>query len=445
MTEPLWPWEGGPEHHKWPSAEASRHLLGDDETTSGRPVPREWLPVCLRRLRAMRQELRGAYVGLGHLIDWMVAALVARENMLLLGPPGVAKTELAVRTFELLGLKPPEVAPGLPIDLGADPAKTDPERTKRSWDERAERERRQQKYFHYLLSRFTQPEELLGPVEISLLRQGVLARVNFGLLTGPGVRAAFLDEIFKASSNILNTLLTLTQERQYFNWGGMVPADLMMLIGASNELPGAFGAGRHGIAMSQDEFPTLYAFLDRFPLRLLVPLASGGSNESDPTQSNLAQAFRLALDRESRRFTEGRLFPARNPDMPCINDLLCVGRAMLEREPETTLFDPEQRQRFDRAFLITAAVLQEGRTRIDAGPITWTISPRKLRALYKIALAHALLLADGFTPGETSVSIGAPQMCVFTYIWDAPESASDLRTTVLQSINRHFGADVQCM
>ena len=131
------------------------------------------------------------------------------------------------------------------------------------------RELQARKYFHCLLSRLTEPEEPFGPVETFLLQRGLLVRVGFGLLARPGVRVAFLDEILKASSCFLNALLTLSQERRSFNWGAMEESGLPLLVGHTNELPGAFGSGR-GVASARNAFQQLHAFLDRFPVRLLA-------------------------------------------------------------------------------------------------------------------------------------------------------------------------------
>jgi MoxR-like ATPase len=423
--------------------------LGEDETGQRKPIPIEWARTCAWKLRNLRDELRSSYVGLNDVIDWLLATLVARENALLLGPPGVAKSELAIRVYRLLGLDVAREPEKADITLST---RTPASELRRWWVSREEHERESQKYFHYLLSRFTQPEELFGPVEISLLRRGFLVRVNFGLLTGPGVRAAFLDEIFKASSAILNTLLTLAQERQYFNWGGMVPSDLHMLIGASNELPGGFGTGAYGVGTGVDDFQSLYAFLDRFPMRLLVP-AMSGTSQPEPENSDLAKAFDKAIRREAQRFVDGAGFQSRvilgrsGHDMPGINDLLLLGRCVLESQAGAGLglFDTNGLARFRQAFLSTATDLQQrGTAQRSTGAhlsdITWTISPRKLKALWKIALAHAVVADSGFAGLQKSVkSPHAEELRVFEFIWDSPVRRLDLTSQVRTAIGRYLG------
>jgi MoxR-like ATPase len=439
------PWPESPDDKNWSSPEVSSKILGEVSAGRGKPIPRQWAVVCARRIRQLRRELQGLFVGFeiagrkDHLLNWLLACLVARENALLLGAPGVAKTEIAESIFRLLGLRVPRAS--LDIDL----SHAGSGKFQQWWNERTEHERQSQKYFRYLLSRFTQPDELFGPIEITLLRQGILAHINFGLLTGPGVRAAFLDEVFKASSSILNSLLTLTQEREYFNLGGMVKSDLVMFIGASNELPGGMATGTYGIGSGGEDFNLLYAFLDRFPVRIEVPGASGSNAQNDFEKSDLARASELALSRESRRFTT---FDSYAPTIwehgsPSINDVLLLGRCCLEQETQSGggLFDPKALKEFKTAFLRIGASLQSGQTEAASSRITWTISPRKLKALYKIALAHALVCDDGFQNETQCVNgPGEADLHVFDFIWDSPVAREELQSEVETNIE-HFWVD----
>ena len=144
----------------------------------------------------------------------LLLAALAGEHVLLLGPPGTAKSELARRLQRLL--------PGA-------------------------------HYFERLLTRFTVPEELFGPLSLRALEEDRYERLTEGYL--PSAEVAFLDEVFKANSAILNTLLGLLHERQFDNGSQRLPAPLVCLVGASNEVP-------------QDE--SLHAFYDRFLLRVPV-------------------------------------------------------------------------------------------------------------------------------------------------------------------------------
>src|SRR5256886_1102361 len=109
------------------------------------------------------------------------------------------------------------------------------------------------KCFERLMTRFTLPDELFGPVSISALKKDRFSRLTRGYL--PEANFAFLDEIWKANSSILNSLLALINERLFYNDGEILQCPLETLMGASAELP-------------QEE--ALSALYDRFLLRYQV-------------------------------------------------------------------------------------------------------------------------------------------------------------------------------
>ncbi|MFO1195760.1 MAG: AAA family ATPase [Burkholderiaceae bacterium] len=150
----------------------------------------------------------------------LVLAALCGEHVLFVGPPGTAKSELARRLHRVIGGR----------------------------------------YFERLLTRFTVPEELFGPLSLAALDAGRYERDIDGYL--PTASIAFLDEVFKANSAILNALLTLLNEREFDQGAARIAAPLVTVVAASNEVP-------------DDE--TLRAFFDRFLFRCAVaPVSDDG-------------------------------------------------------------------------------------------------------------------------------------------------------------------------
>src|SRR5947208_16811649 len=150
------------------------------------------------RLNRFRKSLGRFFVDKQELIDLMLVAALAQEPLLLVGPPGTAKSDLVIKFKDALGIG-------------------------------------EEDYFEYMLTRFTEPSEIIGPIDISLLREGRYVRREQGKL--PTARLAFLDEIFKSNSAILNVLLTIINERKFYQDGGPRPLRLRVLGAATNELP----------------------------------------------------------------------------------------------------------------------------------------------------------------------------------------------------------------
>jgi MoxR-like ATPase len=117
------------------------------------------------------------------------------------------------------------------------------------------------KLFKYLFTKFTTPEEIFGPYNLALLKEGRYERITEGKT--PTVHLAFFDEVFKANSAILNSCLTLMNERKFDNGLERIDAPLISVVAASNELP---------------EGEELNALFDRFHFRKKVDYIHEPSN-----------------------------------------------------------------------------------------------------------------------------------------------------------------------
>jgi len=164
------------------------------------------------KLNRVLSYVKESFVGKNEIIDLLGISLVAAENIFLLGPPGTAKSAI-VR--QLSGC----------VEEGRN--------------------------FEYLLTRFTEPNELFGPFDIRRLKEGELVTNTEGMM--PEASLVFLDEIFNANSAILNSLLMALNEKVFRRGKETRQLPALMFVGASNVLP-------------EDE--ALNALLDRFLLRV---------------------------------------------------------------------------------------------------------------------------------------------------------------------------------
>jgi MoxR-like ATPase len=222
----------------------------------------------VERLRAgVIEPLKRRFVGRDEVVDLIALAVTAGEHLFLHGPPGTAKSAL-IRQFAT-----------------------------------AVRSR----YFEYLLTRFSEPNEVFGPIDLVKLREGTVATVTTGML--PEGEFVFLDELFNANSAILNNLLTVLNERTYRRGSEVHRLPLLSLFAASNHLPDDDALGAlfdrfllrcHVDNLDRDEMPRLLAA--GWALERSAPLESSVS--SDDLRELARRVDRVELGGIVERYAE---------------------------------------------------------------------------------------------------------------------------------------------
>lgn len=171
----------------------------------------------ITKIRECIKVATQGFIGRQQLAELIILAAIAKEHLLVIGPPGTAKSAVVRRMARIMDGN----------------------------------------YFEYLLGRFTEPSELFGTVNLRKLREGSVETDTQGML--PEAEIAFLDEVFLGSTAILNTLLGILNERKFRRGHTQIDCPLKICIGASNSLPDDEG---------------LAAFADRFLIRLFIePIA----------------------------------------------------------------------------------------------------------------------------------------------------------------------------
>jgi MoxR-like ATPase len=184
-------------------------------------------------LQNFRASLNTSFLEREDVIDGLLASVITKQNSFLFGLPGTGKSEL-VRA----------VANGF---SGT-------------------------QFFGYLLSPTTDPIELFGPVAVSKLLKDEYVRDVTGYL--PSANIAFLDELFRGSSAVLNSLLTILNERTFNNGRDVIETPIQSIVAATNSFP-------------QEE--SLQAFCDRFLFRPTVDLLK------KPTSKRSLDAWALGI------------------------------------------------------------------------------------------------------------------------------------------------------
>ncbi len=274
------------------------------------------------------EPLKKRFVGRDEVIDLIALALVAGEHLFLHGPPGTAKSAL-IRHFA-------QAVEG--------------------------------SYFEYMLTRFSEPNEIFGPIDIARLREGTIVTVTTGML--PEAEFVFLDELFNANSAILNNLLTVLNERVYRRGMEIHRLPLLSLFSASNQL-------------AEDE--TLLALFDRFLLRCHV-----GSLRREAMPDLMRAGW--ALERDIQR-----------PSSVTAQDLFQLSRSIFD----VTLTPIEEVYR-EAVFKVR-----------DLGI---ALSDRRVVKVLKLIAASAVIC------GRTAAQ--ASDLWVLRYVWDREEQIESLASLV---------------
>ena len=290
------------------------------------------------RFKQAAAVIEEAFLGKEEVARLLFISAIAGEHLIMIGPPGTAKSAI-VRSFADV------------LDA---------------------------QYFDYLLTRFTEPNEIFGPVDIQAFREGSYQRRTEGML--PRAQIAFLDEIFKANSAILNSLLTILSARRFHHGGHSERVPLVSMFAASNDVP-------------TDE--SLAAIFDRFLLRVGVDYLDSYHFRGLLTKGALLEARSVRPDADTH-----------NPASVSASDLAMAQRLCLELLVN-----------LDEDFLATykALVFQIRGEGIG-------LSDRRIVKMLKLFAASAIY--DG------RLEVNDSDFFVLRHIWNSPEQQDILQEIV---------------
>ncbi len=300
----------------------------------------------LSELELVANLLKSTFVAKDELVELLITSALAQEHLLIVGPPGTAKSEL-IKRFALLCSSDGQ-------NLGGDRIS----------------------YFEYLLTRFTEPNEIFGPVNIAAFRDGEGAQRNTTSML-PRAEIAFLDEVFKANSAILNSLLTILNERVFYNGGEIDNVPLLCAVGATNGVP---------------DDVELAALFDRFLLRVWT---------DNVEESRFLELFQRGWKLEHDRMLDG--FELRLGNVTTTETLRQLNKALAEVDLEPVA---------DQYREVVRRIRAEG----------VRLSDRRVIKLLKLIAASALRhQREVANPGD---------FWVLRHVWNDAEQIPQLQTIV---------------
>jgi MoxR-like ATPase len=306
-----------------------------------------------QKVREVGRALDERYLDKSEIVRLLLVTLVAGEHMLIVGPPGTAKSALVRHLARLVDAR----------------------------------------YFEYLLTRFSEPNEIFGPVDIKAFREGTFVRRVDAML--PDAEIVFLDEIFKSNSAILNSLLSILNERRFFTGSSTLRVPLCSLYGATNEVP-------------NDE--ALSAIFDRFLVRTL-------SDNLDSFHFHGLVERGLRAETEALRAAAAGTGPAAEPGA-AVRPLVTLDevRRLQERLPQFMRFSDEFLARYKGLIF---QIRSEG----------VSVSDRRVVKLLKLFAASAII------DGRPAAHDG--DFFVLRHIWNSVDQIPILEDIVGPVLEKH--------